>query len=198
MIYESLIFLSSELNKFIDSKQQSTSTDPKLILGNIAKIGDGGGDNLQNPSTNKLILTLLNVEEDKVSKSRENYSKTGTGVVYKNPPVFINLYVMVAANYSLYADGLKMLTYVMQFFQSQTHFTPITHPALDARILQLNADLFTLSFEQVNHIWGTQGGKYLPSVVYKMRQISIVDDTAEAVDGKWIEEIVTLNNEYRP
>jgi hypothetical protein len=29
----------------------------------------------------------------------------------------------------------------------------------------------------VNHLWGTLGGKYLPSVMYKMRLIMIEEDT---------------------
>lgn len=194
MIHESLLFLSTELNKFINGKLGPT-TDPKLILGNIAKIGDG--DPVQNPSNNKLILSLINIEEDKVAKIRENYAKTGAGIQYKNPPLLVNLYILIAANYSTYSDGLKMMAYVMQFFQSQNHFTPVTHPALDAKIIQLNADLFTLNFEQINHIWSTLGGKYLPSAVYKLRQLSIEDEDAERTEGKWIEEIVSQTQGMR-
>jgi len=35
-----------------------------------------------------------------------------------------------------------------------------------------------MNSEQVNHLWATLGGKYLPSVLYKVRMLTIEDDTA--------------------
>jgi hypothetical protein len=136
---------------------------------------------------------LVNIEEDKVSKVRENnFTKTATGIVYKNPPVFINIYILIAANYNtFYSDNLKMISLVIQFFQAQRVFTPLTHPNLDARIEQISADLFTLNFEQINHLWSILGGKYFPSVMYKLRLLTIEDENAVGMEGKWIEEIVT-------
>ncbi len=191
MIHESLTFLSLEVNKFLNQKLGST-TDPRLVLGNIAKSSDG--DTGKNPLNNKLILSLINIEEDKVSKVRENYVKNATGIIYKNPPVLVNMYILIAANYDTYSDNLKMIAYLMQFFQANNYFTPITHPSLDQKIQQLNADLFTLNFEQINHIWSTLGGKYLPSAMYKIRQVSVEDETAVQTEGKWIEEVLTHTN----
>jgi hypothetical protein len=188
MIYESLNFLLVEINKFLNQKL-GTTTDPRLVLGNIAKVGDG--DTSKNPLNNRLILSIINIEEDKVSKVRENYTRTSSNIIYKNPPVLVNVYILIAANFETYADNLKMVSYIIQFFQANNYFTPITHPVLDARIEQLNADLFTLNFEQINHIWSTLGGKYLPSVMYKIRQITVEDENAEQTEGKWIEEVLT-------
>jgi hypothetical protein len=190
MIYETLIFLSTELNKFL-TKNQGLITQFPVTINNIAKLDDP--DILDVKA--KIILSLINIEEDKVSKIRENYTSTPTGIVYRNPPVLVNLYVLFAANYTGdYAQSLKMISKVMQFFQSQSYFTPLTHPGLDPKILQLNADLFTLNFEQINHIWSTLGGKYLPSVMYKVRQLSIEDENAVETEGAWIEEIITKTN----
>jgi len=49
-------------------------------------------------------------------------------------------------------------------------------------------DLYTLNFEQVNHLWSTLGGKYLPSVMYKMRQITIDEEYVTGESG-FIKEI---------
>jgi len=187
MIYETLFFLSTELNKFL-TKNQGLITQFPVTINNIAKLDDPDISDVKA----KIILSLINIEEDKVSKVRENFTKSPTGIVYKNPPVLVNLYVLFAANYtSDYPQSLKNIAKVMQFFQSQNFFTPLTHPGLDQRILQLNADLFTLNFEQINHIWSTLGGKYLPSVMYKIRQLSIEDENAVETEGAWIEEIIT-------
>jgi hypothetical protein len=67
-------------------------------------------------------------------------------------------------------------------------FTPITHPALDPRIQKLIVDLCTLNFEQINHLWSTLGGKYLPSVLYKVRQLTIDEDSTVSESG-FIKEV---------
>jgi hypothetical protein len=39
--------------------------------------------------------------------------------------------------------------------------------------------MVSMNFEQVNHLWATLGGKYLPSVLYKVRMVAIEDDTPQ-------------------
>jgi len=84
------------------------------------------------------------------------------------------------------------LAYIIQFFQYQNVFTPLSHPALDTRITKLITDLYTLNFEQINRLWSTLGGKYLPSVMYKVRQITL-DEDAVIAGGGLITEI-DINN----
>jgi hypothetical protein len=188
MISESLTFLAAEINKFLNQKMGAT-TDPRLVLGNITKAFDG--ESGKETIGSKIILSLVNVEEDKVAKINENFIKTEASVLYKNPPLFVNLYILIASNLSSYNDSLKAVAYIMQFFQSQNFFTPVSHPGLDSRISQISVDLFSLNFEQINHIWSTMGGKYLPSVMYKLRQLKIEDEDAAAEEGKLIETIIT-------
>jgi hypothetical protein len=161
------------------------ATDPRLILANVVKMSEG--DTLGA----KTVLSLINIEEDKVAKIRENFTKTDSTVMYKNPPVLINIYILFASNMLTYAESLKVIAYIMQFFQSKSYFTPTEYPGLDSHIERLNVDLFSLNFEQINHIWSTLGGKYLPSVMYKVRQLTIEDEGAEPVEGKLIETITT-------
>ncbi len=136
-----------------------------------------------NSLANRAILSLVNVEEDRVAKQQENYVKTDSGINYKNPPTYINLYILFAVNRSEYTDSLKWLAYIIQFFQYQNVFTPISHPALDEKIEKLIVDLYTLNFEQINHLWSTMGGKYIPSVLYKVRQITINEDAVVSGGG---------------
>ena len=48
--------------------------------------------------------------------------------------------------------------------------------------------MYTLNFEQINHLWSILGAKYLPSVLYKVRQLTIEEDTADYING-FIKEI---------
>ena len=43
-------------------------------------------------------------------------------------------------------------------------------------IERLVVELYSLNLEQQNHLWGYLGGKYLPSVVYKVRLVRIQED----------------------
>lgn len=190
MIKEALSFLADELNKYLSVKLGST-TDPRLVLGNIAKVGDAD-NNGGNSLTNKAVLSLLNVEEDRISKSQENFSRLDDRVIYRNPKIHLNLYLLFAINKSDYGDALKWLSLIIQYFQHRNFFTHTSHPSLDINIDKLIMDLFTLNFEQVNHMWGVLGGKYLPSAMYKMRMVGIEEDLIEG-GGELIKEITISN-----
>lgn len=181
MINETLKFISDEVNSYLSLKL-GINTDPRLVLGNISRAMDNDVPGV-NSLANRAILSLVNVEEDRVAKQQENYVKTDSGITYKNPPTYINLYILFAVNRTEYTDSLKWLAYIIQFFQYQNVFTPISHPALDEKIEKLIVDLYTLNFEQINHLWSTMGGKYIPSVLYKVRQITINEDAVISGGG---------------
>jgi hypothetical protein len=104
---------------------------------------------------------------------------------------------LFSANRTGYPDALQHLSYILQFFQFQHVFTPITHPDLDPRIQKLIVDLCTLNFEQVNHLWSTLGGKYIPSVLYKVRQITIDEDITLSESG-FIKEVQINDKVIQP
>ena|SRR5260221_2653082 len=188
MLNKSLEFFADELNKYLILKNVSSSDLPRVVLGNVARAYDTDTLPTADPIINRAILSLVNIEEDRVSKQQENYVRTDISVEYKNPPLFINLYMLVSLNRNNYAQSLTWLGHILQFFQFQNVFTPLTHPSLDSRILKLIVELYSLNFEQVNHLWSTLGGKYLPSVMYKVRQISIDEDLTLSESG-FIKEI---------
>jgi len=181
MINETFKFLTEELNKYL-SQKMSVITDQRVVWGNVGKAldNDGAGHNLLN---GKAIVSLINVEEDRVAKQQENFIKTDAGVTYKNPPLYLNLYVLISVNRADYGDALKWLAFIIQFFQNQNVFTPGSYPNLDIRIQKLIADLYTVNFEQLNQIWSILGGKYMPSVMYKIRQVTIDEDAIDYESG---------------
>ncbi len=186
MINETFKFLTDELNKYL-SQKMGVITDQRVVWGNVGKAldNDSGGNNAL---TGKAVVSLINVEEDRVAKQQENFVKTYTGITYKSPPLFLNLFILVSVNRVDYGDSLKWLAFIIQFFQNQNVFTPTTNPNLDIRIQKLIADLYTVNFEQLNQIWSVLGGKYLPSVLYKVRQITIDEDAIDYESG-FIKEV---------
>lgn len=188
MLKDTLQFFADELNKYLILKQVVSSDTPRVVLGNVARAYDTDTLSGADPITNRAIISLVNIEEDRVSKQQENYVKTDIGVKYKNPPLYLNIYMLISVNRNNYGQSLAWLGHILQFFQYQNVFTPVTHPSLDNRILKLITELYSLNFEQINHLWSTLGGKYLPSVMYKVRQVSLDEDLTMSESG-FIKEI---------
>jgi len=131
-----------------------------------------------------LGLSLVNIEEERITKDQQAYKAMADGsrVAHVNPELKLNLYILVVANFNTYETGLKFLSGTIRFFQSKYVFTAANTPDLDPSIQKLIVDLFPLNFEQQNHLWGALGAKYLPSVMYKIRLLTIQE--AQAADDQ--------------
>lgn len=165
--------------------------EPEVVLGNIATV-DSGGDNSSEPN-NKLILSLVNIEEEATLKNRGPYSRINQQVTYQNPPVFLNLYMLVTAYYpNSYSNALIRLSDTIRFFQSKTNFSLRNSPmdGLDENEggIELYLELFSMTFEQLNHLWGSLGGKQWPSALYKVRLVRITENRINQF-GTVIEQI---------
>jgi Pvc16 N-terminal domain len=147
------------------------------VWGNIAMLDR---PDVNTALDNHLVLTLVNVEEERTLKNGKVISRLGSDQVgYSNRPVFLNLFLLFTANYSNYATALGRLTQVIKFFQGKQKFTFANSPAAGTAQplvdFQLVLDLLSLSFEEVNHLWGFLGAKQSPSVVYRGRLVTVSD-----------------------
>ena len=192
MIDVSLKFLSDEINQYLLQQPNLVIGDMSLVLGNASRIFDTDTTNIEVSMANKAVMSLVNVEEDRMSRKTEMVTKNaGLGITYQQPPQLLNLYVLFVMNHKSQDAALRWLGAIIRFFQHQPVFTPLTHPALNSGIEKLTVDMHTLNFEQSNQLWSMLGGKYLPSVLYKVRQVS-VDENAIVGGGGFIRSI-TIN-----
>ena len=185
MIKEALSFLEKELKNYLAAKLNSGSEEI-IKVGNIAKVLDGDGDTATNAA--RALISIVNIEEDRLSKSPDNYRRSDDKIVYKNPKIYLNLYLLITAKQTDYSEALKVLSFIIQFFQHKYVFDTQNSPLLDPKIERLVLDLHTLNFEQMNHLWGILGGKYVPSVLYRMRVVSIEEEAEDSI-GEPIMEI---------
>jgi hypothetical protein len=187
MIHEALSLVREELVVYLSVNGYTLNNAKDIVL--IENIGlfesSASGVNFDD----KIILTLVNIEEESTLKNTPFIKRDLSGPArYENPPVFLNLYLLITAcNKSTddrsYLDALERLSLVIRFFQGRNSFTVATSSGvidittLDEEILNLRitAELYTLTFEQVNHLWGTLGGKQMPFVMYKLRLVEIKD-----------------------
>jgi hypothetical protein len=191
MIDLALIFLNTQLDNYLRAKLDPADSSPFVQLANIAwNDSETSASATGANGSSSAFITLVNIEEDRISKSPEGYSRmSNNSIVYKNPKIFLNLFLLFSVNLSSYPESLKRLSYIIQFFQYKNVFTTLNSPGLPAGVEKLILDLSTLSFQDMNNLWGILGSKYLPSVMYKLRLIKISEEFTEG-DASLIHEIV--------
>ena len=177
MIYETLEIVKDQVSKYLELK---TADSNLVVLENVSK-----HDNQDiNSMNDKVVLSLLNIEEEISLKNNPNVKFKNGETIYKNTPVNLNVFALFAANRSTYTRSLTAISLIIEFFQSKKIFTqtntPLnpTIPAFEnIKEFRFIAELYTPTFEQLNYIWGTLGGKALPSVLYKISVVKIESDT---------------------
>lgn len=137
-------------------------------------------------------MSLVNMEEERKVKDQSFYKESPAGQPIRvHPEVKINLYVLFTVkDEDQYEQALEYLSLIVQFFQANPYFNGQTHPTLDASIQKLIAELYTLSFEQQNNLWGSLSTRYLPSALYKIRLVAVQEvnelDIAPSLDASSI------------
>lgn len=196
MIYETLHILREQVNNYL----KIFDTNNSLVLGNVAMLESSADDPNSQQMTNTNILSLLNIEEETTLKNKGNRTIKNGEVYYKNDPVPLNLYLLFSCNRNTYEFSLQSLSKIIEFFQGKkvfTHtntvFTKSTSALSDVKEFKFIVDLYTPTFEEMNYVWGTLGGRQLPSALYKVT-LSHIEREAYSGRGNLITEINgTLN-----
>lgn len=175
MLDIALQFLKDEINAYTLTSDSTGFTKVKA-----GPVVNGKGEYVIDSDT--VGLSIVNIEEERVLKSQVlEHRLAGDQHVVLEPELKLNIYLMFAANYAVYDVALKAISHVITFFQSRPSFTSEQYPALDRQIAKLNVELQSPSYEQLNQIWGFIGAKQLPSVLYKVRMITIQDAAIKTV-----------------
>lgn len=129
---------------------------------------------------NRLALFLTNIAQDGVPRTAP---QTARGMMGEAPPVHLDIYFMLASGYDpeTYTEGLKLISAALLFFQSQPVLTPTRVPEMPDGIAQLSIEISNLQVEEVGQLWGNLGGRYVPSVMFKMRSVMIDAGLAQQI-----------------
>ncbi len=177
MIASVLRLLVDELNKYINSVEPGGTSEDVAELGHIALAESIGGSG--DGTLGKVILSLVNVEEEKRLKNTGRTVKVENEFQTSNPPITLNLYLLFSASIKEYVMALHRLSQVIEFFQGKFVFTVANSPSprtvSDERLADLKVilDIHTLNFEQINDLWGSLGGKQVPFVLYRARLVQL-------------------------
>lgn len=196
------VVLSKSLNKI-------EKMDLKIIIEKLAKLIDPGetvvcisniatlndGDEFL-ASKSPIVLSIVNIEEDKTLKNQSVYIKN-TGVTnptaidrYRHPTQHLIISILFSSynqDLSKYLDGIGKLKTVIDYLQQNNSFyykndasellDYITFSAKTeaqkTSYSKITLESISLSMEQLNQMWSYLGSKYMPSVLYKMRLCTI-------------------------
>lgn len=191
MIYPSLNTIADQLNTSLFEKWGATinGTNEIVQLNNIANINDEKND-LQN----KIVLTLLKVEEEKTLKNGSFYNKKSQDAFDKHhPAVYLNLYLLLAVTKKNYRESLQLLSDCITFFQHHKVFKgKAGNGDADQDEFRLTIELHDINFQEVFEMWSNLGSKQFPSIIYKVRLLKFLD--IQSVEE--VPSIKTVNVQY--
>ena len=161
--------------------QQKHSLGWEVELGPIEKEGQ---------AEKALFITLVRTEEEtsvKQPTAQLRMNDEGKKRFYANPDVCVNLYILISS-YADYGLALQQINDTIYYLNS-------IYPddvSISEEMRKLSIELQSPSAEQWNSMWQTLGGKVVPSILYKVRMITIKaissDKEVKLVEQVFIDE----------
>ena len=169
MIDQALLIITQEINQFL--RLRFDLNEDKVLLSSL--IDQDGKVAVQDE--NKIIFTLIDISEETTLKNRTDRRSSSD-----RPDLHLNLKVLFSAyfNSSNYIESLKYITAVISFFHAKPVFNTSNSPGLSSTdVEKIIFDIFHQDSNSKNNLWATIGAKYLPSVVYNLRMLTVSDSS---------------------
>ncbi len=181
MIYSSFKTLADKLNEYL---KRIYNTPEDMVV--VAAVGqDTAVESADNQ--NRIVLSLLNIERETSMGINPVYRNiSDKKVSLNNSPWHLNLYFVVAAmfNDKQYLQSLRVLSSVIEFFQSKSIYT-VTHSGKPSRI-KITVESVNVNYQELTNLWSVMGGRYYPSIVGKIRMLTV--DSNELAGVRHINE----------
>lgn len=182
MVFEVFQILSEQVNAYF---QEIGLEDSQLVIDNIA-MAEGTSDAAE-AMRDRVVLSLVNIHEEGTMKNQPNHHIRNDQVQYRNRVIHLHLFLLFSANRNAYGKSLKDLSAIISFFQGKKLFTQgntVFDRDLDTMQqvgnFRFTMELYTPTFEELNFIWGTLGGKQLPSVLYQLNLLPLERELDQA------------------
>ena len=125
---------------------------------------------------NRLVVLVTGITHDTMSRGVQGRFPALAGRVAVNPvPVHLNVHLMLASSFDPenYLESLKILSHAVQYFQVHPVLDHLSAPEMDRSVQQLTFEIENLDTDATSQLWGILGGRYMPSVLYRMRTVTI-------------------------
>lgn len=171
MINKALQFTNDVLDQFL--KNKFGLDDSKVVLNNLI---DSNGT-LPPINQNKVVISLINIEKETAKPYYERNQRTGAGNFSEiNPAERYNLNILISSNFDDYSETLRFLNAVILFFQVNVVLDAASFSSIPAGLSRLDFEIEKITYHQMHNLWTAMGAKYQPSVIYKMRLVTIQGD----------------------
>jgi len=157
--------VANELNEFFRLK--FGIQEDRVVISNLVN-QDGS---LAIKDDNRIIISLAMIQEEKMGAYKSAGSISPGGV----KPVYLNLFLLFSASFNekLNIDALKFISAVIAFFQNKPVFNQQNSSTLNEGLEKLSFEISNMSVQEQSNLWSAIGAKYLPSILYKVRVVTI-------------------------
>lgn len=188
--------ISNVLSKLISKiNVEIPPTVLDIAIANIATLEDLSP---LNTSKSPIIISIVNIEEDKTLKNQSFYLKetndNNTISRFKNPTQHLILSILFSSyidDPSMYLNGIEKLNLIINYFQqNSTFYIKVDDSELiyylefmskteteKLSYSKITFEITSLTMEQLNQMWSYLGSKYMPSLLFKMRLYPVQVDT---------------------
>jgi|SRR5690606_7436345 hypothetical protein len=119
-----------------------------------------------------VYITLLAITEDVAAKIPFVYAQDVNRKISKqDPPIILELSVMVSAYFKTYTESLKAISKVIQKLADKKKF--ITDD------FSYSLAMYNMTMDQSNNLWQALSTNVLPNVIYKIRHVNVLPDFDE-------------------
>ena len=181
MIGDVLLLLRDQLNAYMRAAAPQAGDDSAE---DRVQLIDGEKTDPVEFRLNAVTVLLINIEQETSQRSIDPYLRSSqpAGNLRKlMPEIRLNLYVLFAARFKAYEQGLNHLAMVIRFVQQHRALDHINTPALSPQIDKLVLELVTLPLSEQNEIWSALRVSYHPSVLFRVRMVVFRDAEGAAV-----------------
>lgn len=172
MIQKSLQFLENTLNQFM--KNRFDLSEASVIVNQVI---DQNGT-VPQKNQNKVVVSLIHIEQETARPFRVRNQKLSDGNFMDSPiDQRYNLFILIAPNFDDYNESLKFLNASLKFFQINGALDAINNSDIPKGIGKLEFEFQKrVDYMETYNLWSALGAKYQPSMVYKMKLITITSD----------------------
>jgi Pvc16 N-terminal domain len=170
MIHVVVNYLAAQLNQAL---RRTLRVAEDLVIAAPLHEPDGA---IATVAANRLLVFLVNIEREAGAFApTARASSVAVRRAVTAEPLHLNLLVMFAANCAAanYQEALKLISFTAAYFQSHSLLDHYKDPDLDERIERLTLELEAMTINDLSNLWGVLGGRYLPSVLYRVRMVSV-------------------------
>ena len=168
MINKALQFTSDVLDQFL--KNRFALDESKVILNNLIE----SNGSVPQINQNKIVISLINIEKETAKPFYSRSQKISNGNYSDiNPAERFNLDVLISSNFDDYNETLRFLNAAIVFFQVNNVLDASVSSNIPAGLNKLEFEVERITYHQMQSLWTAMGAKYQPSIIYKMRLITI-------------------------